>query len=317
MAGGDAMKDLRDDIVDYLDLRRSLGFKLKKDERLLLDFAAFMERRGAARITSKLALAWAQQPVSTDSNYLAGRLRAVRSFARYRIVTDPRTEIPPTDLLPRQRSTFQPHIFRQEEIARLLAASLQRRRGAKPISRWSRYAIFGLLSVTGMRVSEALNLDLGDVDLDHGVLTIRNSKFGKSRLVPVHATTCATLKLYLEQRNAFLAGRIARPFFISPLGRRITHSTLSLSFRRLSRKLGLRGMSDATGPRLHDMRHTMAVEVLRQCYCAGADPERRLPALSTYLGHTHLNYTYWYLHQNPSLMKQAVTRLEHYWEASV
>ena len=168
-----------------------------------------------------------------------------------------------------------------------------------------------------MRVGEALNLDLEDVDLDHGVLTIRNSKFGKSRLVPVHATTCAVLKLYLEQRNAFLAGRIVRPFFISPLGRRITHSTLSLSFRRLSRKLGLRGISDATGPRLHDMRHTMAVEVLRQCYGAGADPERRLPALSTHLGHTHLNYTYWYLHQNPSLMKQAVMRLEHYWEASV
>jgi integrase/recombinase XerD len=167
-----------------------------------------------------------------------------------------------------------------------------------------------------MRVSEALNLDLEDVDLDYGVLIIRNSKFGKSRLVPVHATTCTILKLYLEQRNAFLAGRIARPFFISPLGRRITHSTLSLSFRRLSRKLGLRSVSDATGPRLHDMRHTMAVEVLWQCYGAGADPERRLPALSTYLGHSHLNYTYRYLHQNPPLMKQAVTRLERYWETS-
>jgi integrase len=129
-------------------------------------------------------------------------------------VADPRTEIPPTDLLPRQRSSFQPRIFNQEEIARLLAASLQRRRGAKPISRWSRYAIFGLLSVTGMRVGEALSLDLKDVDLDHGVLTIRNAKFGKSRLVPVHATTCAALKLYLEQREAFLAGRDATPFFV-------------------------------------------------------------------------------------------------------
>jgi integrase len=217
MAGSDAMKDLRAGIVDYLDLRRSLGFKLKTDERLLLDFAAFMERCGATRITSKLALAWAQRPETTDPNYLAGRLRAIRSFARYRILMDARTEIPPTDLLPRQRSAFQPHIFHQEEIARLLAASLQRRRGAKPISRWSRYAIFGLLSVTGMRVGEALNLDLEDVDLDHGVLTIRNAKFGKSRLVPVHATTCAALKLYLEQRNAFMAGRSATPFFISPL----------------------------------------------------------------------------------------------------
>src|SRR5713101_3132327 len=231
MAGSDAMNNLRDGIIDYLQLRRSLGFKLKKDERLLLDFAEFMKRRGACWITSKLALAWAQQPESTDPNYLAGRLRAIRSFARYRVLTDARTEIPPTDLLPRRRSAFQPHIFHQEEIARLLAASLQRRRGAKPISRWSRYAIFGLLSVTGMRIGEALNLDLENVDLDNGVLTIRNAKFGKSRLVPLHATTCAVLKRYLEQRDAFLAGRIVRPFFISPLGRRITHSTLGLSFR--------------------------------------------------------------------------------------
>lgn len=310
------MNDLRAAIADYLELRRSLGFKLRSDERVLLDFAAFMERRHATRITSKLALAWAQQPESTDANYLAGRLGAVRSFARYRILTDPRTEIPPTDLLPRQRSAFQPYLFSREEIARLLAASLRRRRSATPISRWSRYTIFGLLSVTGMRVGEVLNLDVEDVDLDNGVLTVRKAKFGKSRLIPLHPTTCAVLKWYREQRDAFLAGRTVAPFFISPLARRITHSCLDDSFIRLSRNLGLRGRSDVTGPRMHDLRHSMAVEVLRRCYSEGADPDRRLPALSTYLGHTHLNYTYWYLHQNPSLMQQAVTRLEHYWETS-
>jgi integrase/recombinase XerD len=309
------MNSLRAGVSEYLELRRSLGFRLKKDERLLLDFADFMDRRHAARITVKLAVEWAQQPESTDQNYLAGRLRAVRSFTRYRILTDPRTEIPPTDVLPRQRSTFQPHIFSEDEIMRLLAASLQRRRGAKAISRWSRYTIFGLLSVTGMRVSEVLNLDLEDVDLDCGVLTIRNSKFGKSRLVPVHPTTCDVLRIYREHRDEFLAGRAARPFFVSPLGCRVTHSVLGLSFRRLTRKLGMRGASDTTGPRLHDLRHAMAVEVLRRCYRAGADPERRLPALSTYLGHTHLNYTYWYLHQNPSLMTEAMARLQHRWEA--
>ena len=308
------MNSLHAGVSEYLDLRRSLGFGLKKDEGLLLNFAEFMERRHAAHITAKLAVKWAQQPESTDANYLAGRLRAVRSFARYRIVSDPRTEIPAADLLPRQRSAFRPHIFSEEEIARLLAACLQRRRGATTISRWSRYTIFGLLSVTGMRVSEVLNLDLEDVDLDCGVITIRNSKFGKSRLVPVHPTTCDILKVYRERRDEFLAGRVVKPFFISPLGCRITHSVLDRSFLRLSRKLGMRGLSDTTGPRLHDLRHTMAVEVLRRCYRAGADPERRLPALSTYLGHTHLNYTYWYLHQNPSLMTEAMARLQHRWE---
>src|SRR5260370_32762412 len=145
MAGSDAMKDLRDGIVDYLDLRRSLGFKLKTDERLLLDFAAFMEQCGATRITSKLALAWARRPETTDPNYLAGRLRAIRSFARYRLLTDPRTEIPPTDLLPRQRSAFQPHIFHKKEVARLLAASLQRRRRAKPTPPRSRRSVLARL----------------------------------------------------------------------------------------------------------------------------------------------------------------------------
>ncbi len=246
---------------------------------------------------------------------LAGRLRAVRSFARYRILTDPRTEIPATDLLPRQRSTFRPHIFSEEEITRLVAACLQRRRGAKPISRWSRYTIFGLLSVTGMRVGEVLNLDLEDVDLDQGIITVRNAKFGKSRLVPVHPTTRDALSLYRERRDEFLAGKSVKPFFISPISRRITHTVLDRSFLRLTRKLGMRGTLGTTGPRLHDLRHTMAVEVLRRCYRAGADPERRLPALSTYLGHTHLNYTYWYLHQNPSLMTEAVARLQHRWEA--
>lgn len=310
------MNSLRTDISGYLELRRALGFKLKQDGQLLADFATFMEQRHAAHITAKLAVQWAQQPASTDANYHAGRLRAVRSFARYRILTDPRTEIPAADLLPRQPSTFRPYIFSDEDIKRVLAACLRRRRSAKPISRWTRYAIFGLLSVTGMRVGEALNLDLEDVDLDNGVLTIRNAKFGKDRLVPVHSTTCEALKIYRQQRDEFLAGKVVKSFFISPLGCRVTHSVLDRSFLRMFRKLGLRGVTDAKGPRLHDLRHTMAVEVLRRCYREGADPERRLPALSTYLGHTNLVYTYWYLHQNPSLMKEAVARLENRWEAA-
>ncbi|KUM28238.1 hypothetical protein AU467_34920 [Mesorhizobium loti] len=276
-----------------------------------------MERRHAAYITAKLAAKWAQQPASTDPNYHAGRLRAVRSFARYRILTDPRTEVPPTDLLPRQRITFQPHIFSKEEMECILAGSWRQWAGATWFYCLGRYTIYGLLSVTGMRVGEVLKLDVEDVDLDLGVITIRNTKFGKSRLVPVHETTRIALQRYQEERDAFLAGRIVKAFFISAHGRRIVHTALDRAFRRLTKRIGMRGASDPTGPRLHDLRHTMAVDVLRQCYCAGADPERRLPALSTYLGHSHLNYTYWYLHQNPSLMQQAMMRLEHYWETSV
>jgi integrase/recombinase XerD len=308
------MTALRDSVTAYLQLRRSLGFRLKKDERLLGDFANFMEMRAEPHITAKLAVQWAKQPASIDMNYLAGRLRAVRSFARHHILSDPLTEIPAADLLPRRRIAFQPHIFSREEIEHILADSLKRRKGLKPITRLGRYTIYGLLSVTGMRVSEAINLNVDDVDLDQGVITIRNTKFGKSRLVPVHATTCAALRHYREQRDAFLAGRDIDYFFISQLGHRICHGGLDRSFRRLMRRLGMRDASAPKGPRLHDLRHSMAVEVLRQCYQSGADPERRLPALSTYLGHTHLNYTYWYLHQNPGLMTEAVGRLQHRWE---
>jgi integrase len=307
------MKSLRACVRDYLAMRRALGFKLKTDEQFLMGFTTIMERRRAAHITVKLALDWAQDTGSTDPNYAAGRLRAVRSFARYRSAVDPKTEIPMPDLLPRQRRQFRPHIYTEDEVRRLLVASLQRRRGATSISRWTRFTLFGLLRVTGMRVGEVLNLDLKDVDLDQGVLTIRNAKFGKSRLVPLHSSTCAALANYLKQRSEFLGGRSVAPFFVSPLGTRVRHNVLALSFIRLSRKLGLRGPADGHGPRIHDFRHSMAVEVLHRCYRSGAEPERRLPALSTYLGHTSLSHTYLYLHQHPSLMKQAASRLEQFW----
>lgn len=309
------MTSLREGAADYLELRRSLGFRLKNDERLLADFTAFMERRHATHVTAKLAVQWARQPASGDQNYRAGRLRAVRSFARYRILSDPRTEIPATDLLPRRKITSQPYIFSESEIGRILAESLQPHGGTTPFTCLGRHTIYGLISVTGMRVGEVLNLDLGDVDLDRGIITIRNAKFGKSRLAPVHETTRVALRRYREERDAFLGDRIVDAFFVSTHSDRIVHTTLDLAFRRLTTRLGLRGVSDARGPRLHDLRHTMAVEVLRRCYSTGADPERQLPALSTYLGHTHLTYTYWYLHQNPELMAEAVARLRHRWEA--
>lgn len=309
------MSNLRAGVADYLELRRSLGFKLRTDGRLLENFVDFMEQRHATNITVKLAVLWARQPTSSTANTHTKRLRVVRSFARYRILSDPRTEIPGTDMLPCQRSSFQPYIFSDEEIRRILAGSLRQWGGATRFYCLGRYTIYGLISVTGMRVGEVLNLDLEDVDLDQGVITIRNAKFGKSRLVPVHETTRVALQRYRNERDAFLAGRDVKPFFISSAGRRITHAALDRAFLRLTKRLGLRGVSDATGPRLHDLRHSMAVEVLRRCYRTGGDPECRLPALSTYLGHTNLSHTYWYLHQNPTLMTEAMARLQHRWEA--
>ena len=267
-------------------------------------------------ITAKLAVKWAQQPASTDANYLAGRLRAVRSFARYRILSDPRTEIPPRTCCRGRRAPSGPISSAKRRSGASWRQACDNGGGANADLRArSRYTIFGLLSVTGMRSVKPSNLDLEDVDLDQGVLTIRNTKFGKSRLVPVHATTLRRPETLPGARNAFLAGRVAEALLhIAARPPDYSHRSGSCvpevdPEARAAWRLG------PHGPRLHDLRHTMAVEVLRRCYSAGADPERRLPALSTYLGHTHLNYTYWYLHQNPALMTEAMARLQHRWEA--
>lgn len=309
------MKSLRASVRDYIAMRRALGFKLVNYDHWLLDFVTFLRRRRATYITVKAALEWVAQTRSADQNYRADRLTVVRGFARYRTAIDPRTQIPLPDLLPRDKERLHPHHYTEEEIRRLLLMILQPRRGATSIARWSRYAILGLLSVTGLRISEALNLNVEDVDLEQGVLRICNSKFGKDRLVPIHPSTQVALGDYLRRRNEYFAGRSIEPFFVSRYGTRMTHSNIHRTFMIISRKLGLRGVSARHGPRLHDFRHRMALETLLRCYRSGADPERRLPALSTYLGHTRLGHTYWYLHQHPELMKQAVHRLETHWRS--
>jgi integrase len=215
--------------------------------------------------------------------------------------------------MPRTRGRNRFYLYSDAEIQRLLAETLKHRVGATSISRWVRYTLYGLLSVTGLRIGEALRLDVNDVDMERGILHIRDSKFRKSRLVPIHSSTTKALKNYLRRRDKYFNGRGIEPLFVSRHGTRLSHNDAWKSLVRLSRKIGLRGPTDRRGPRLHDFRHRAATQVLLQCYRSGADPERRLPALSTYLGHSDLRHTYWYLHQHPALMKGAVRRLEHGW----
>jgi integrase len=168
--------------------------------------------------------------------------------------------------------------------------------------------------VTGLRISEALNLQSKDVDLAEGILTIRCGKFGKSRLVPIHASTQTVLSDYAACRDHFLAGRPAICFFVSKRGTRLDGGEVRRTFYDLSRQTGLRSASASHGPRLHDFRHRFAVQTLVQWYRSGQDVERRLPILSTYLGHVHVADTYWYLSACPELMGLAVKRLEEHWE---
>ena len=311
------MNTLREAVHEYLDMRRALGFKLREAGRGLTDFVTFLERRNTRYITQALALAWAQQPSKAQPAHWARRLCFVREFARYRSATDPRTQIPPQGLLPFQPKRARPYLYSDEEIRSLMQNALKMpyRFERGKLRPWVYYCLFGLLSVSGLRLGEARNLELQDVDLKAAVLTIRGSKFGKTRLVPLHASTCTVLANYIAKRQRHWARRVVSSYlFVSSLGNRLDGGDIHRTFYTLSRQIGLRGASDSRGPRLHDMRHRFATNTLVRWYRSGQDPERRLPLLSAYLGHVHVADTQWYLEGSPELMREAMKRLEQRWE---
>jgi integrase len=308
------MNTLRQAAQEYLTMRRSLGYKLQEAGKRLLDFVTFMEQRRASYITQSLALAWAKQPSNAQPCEWARRLSWVRSFARHRSATDPRTQIPAAGLLPYRPKRAQPYMYSDKQIKELLRAALKlpAKNGLQPRTY---HCLFGLLSVTGLRVSEAQNLELQDVDLRSGVLTIRGAKFGKSRLVPLHASTRRVLADYMARREQAWANRpVSSYLFVSGWGNRLDGGDIRRTFYALSRQIGLRGPSDSRGPRLHDMRHGFASKTLLRWYRAGENAERRLPILSAYLGHVHWSDTFWYLSALPELMHEARSRLEQRWE---
>ena len=311
------MNTLCEALQDYLSMRRGLGFQLQEAGKRLPDFIRFLETRKARYITCELAIDWAQQSQTVQPAEWARRLSFVRGFASYRSATDPRTEIPPQGLLPFRAKRARPYLYSDDEIRSLLRAAIDmpHRFERGKLRPCTFYCLFGLLSVTGLRIGEARNLELQDVDLKAAVLTIRGSKFGKTRLVPLHASTCTVLADYIARRGRHWAGRTVSSYlFVSSWGNRLDGGEIHRTFYALSRKIGLRGAADSHGPRLHDMRHRFATNTLVRWYRSGQDPERKLPLLSTYLGHVHVGDTQWYLEGSPELMNQAMQRLEQRWK---
>ena len=302
------MSAIRQAVGQYLALRRALGFKLHLEGCWLEQFAAFLQRRRASHITAELALEWATMAKAQPA-HLTHRLSVVRGFAAFRAASDPRTEVPALGLLPHRYHRKPPYIYTDNEIAKLLlaAARLPSRTGLRPRT----YAtLLGLLVVTGMRIGEVVALDREDVDISGAVLTVRRGKFGKSRLVPVHATTRRALQRYADWRDRIQPKTRSASFLVGESGRRLVVNTIEQTFVRLSHQIGLRNPDDRTGPRLHDIRHRFAVNTMLRWYRAGVDVERHLPRLSTYLGHCHFTDTYWYLSAVPELMRLVVARLE-------
>ena len=305
------MTALADGLEEYLAIRQGLGVHLRVTAGLLHRFVTFVDRAGSDVITSDLALRWAMESDDVQPATWAWRLGMVRRFAVWRRTTDPRTEVPPPGLLPHRYRRTRPYLYTDAEVRSILTAAraLPSARGLRGLT----YAtLFGLLAVSGLRLSEALNLDGPDVELDTGLLTIRRTKFGKSRIVPVHTSTTDALARYADARDRLRSRRHTPAFFVSERGTRLTDGNTRHTFALVSRRVGLRAPTlrrHGRGPRLHDMRHRFAASTLVAWYRAGRDVERDLPKLATYLGHVHVNDTYWYLEAVPELLELAAARL--------
>jgi integrase len=301
------------DLVDeYLNYRRRLGFLLRIEGRMLLAFARYVDCSGhRGPLTTELAVRWARLSPDAAPQYQARRLQVVRGFARYRAIFDPATEIPPEGLLgPAQRRTT-PHIYSEAELSALLTAA---RRLASPTGLRPRtYAtLIGLLSCTGLRISEALKLARADVDWDHATLTIHETKFHKSRLVPLHSTTVQALEVYVQFRDRCHPVPQTDAFFVSERGTPLPHARVQITFRGLRTHLPGPPRPEGRAPRIYDIRHTFACRRLLRWYADGVDLDHAVPTLSTYLGHAQVSDTYWYLTGIPELLNLAAARFEQF-----
>ena len=292
---------------EYLRLRRSLGHDLAEAHRLLPRFIAYLDAVGSPTLTIETALGWAQQPdVDPMSNVWPNRMMIARGFARHMAAIDDRTQIPPLGLLPSRQRWRPPFIYTTADISALMNEARSIR---IPLLAAMHETVIGLLAATGLRVGEAVRLDRTDIDWAQGVLSIRESKFGKSRLVPVQPSTLSALRRYAKLRDR-TPHNIATPgFFVSTRGTRLSYPVFQDVFRRLCTTTGI-GAQSMTRPRVHDLRHTFAVRTLLDWYRSGENVELRLPALSTYLGHRDPRSTYWYLSAAPELLALAAGRLE-------
>jgi integrase/recombinase XerD len=302
------MSPLEQALADYLRIRRVLGFKLDRAERLLGQFVAYLHDHNVEVATIDHALAWAMLPADASPRWWAHRLSMVRRFAVHLHTLDPRVEVPPPGLLRRGPRRQAPYLYSEADITALVhaAGTLPR-----PLGTATYQTLIGLLAVTGMRVGEAIRLDRDDLDADHdGLLRVRDSKFGKSRLVPLHPTTVAALRDYLHVRDRMLPTPTSAALLISTAGTRLGYNNVWRTVHRLIQQAGLTARSASCRPRIHDLRHSFAVATMLNWYAGGADVPALLPRLSTYLGHADPKHTYWYLQAAPELLALAAHRLD-------
>lgn len=306
------MSTLFEELQGYLTVRRSLGYDLGTSERVLRQFVGFAGQEGSEHISVDLFLRWQRKFGRANQQTWSRRLSMVRLFGQWLHGIDERHEIPPKDLIPGHYRRSQPYIYSHKEIRCIVeaAAELPSTNGIRALTFST---LFGLIAVTGLRVSEARALDVTDVDLGTGVLTVRCGKGGKARLLPLSESTMAQLAAYARKRDRLL-DRTLQPFFVSDRGKRLDDCSIRYNFARVCQTIGLRSAEKfhrhGHGPRIHDLRHTFAVRTLVEWYNAGNDPSREMIKLTTYLGHADPRHTYWYIQAVPELLELASRRAE-------
>ena len=301
------MSALAEAAADYLRLRNRLGHDLAEYHRLLPRFVAFLDDAGVETVTVAAVLAWVNAPDVDPSGTVAShRMTIARGFARHMAGLDANTEIPPFGLVSSRRRRHEPYIFSPNDIDTLIngAQGLRTRFAAA-----THQTLIGLLAATGMRIGEAIRLDRGDLAEADATLMIRESKFGKSRMVPLQPSMLTALQHYGRLRDDVRRQPATVSFFVSTRGNRMVYPTIHAVFRNLCDSAGI-GADAPSPPRIHDLRHTFAVRTLLGWYRAGEDVDARLPVLSTYLGHRDPRWTYWYLSAAPELLSLAASRLE-------
>lgn len=307
------MSQLRQALDEYVSTSRALGMQQKWASLALPAFIDFMDREGAEFITTDRAVRWATTPVGVQPATWARRLSVVRRFAVWLAVSDQRTEIPPLGLVRSRNRRPPPHIYSDGEIRDLLTAAGHLRSPSGLRAR-TYQTLIGLLASSGLRPGEALALDEGDVDLCQGILSVRLTKFGKSRFVPVAPSTCAALREYARERDELCPKRPSPAFLVTESGKRIPGGMARRTFAGLGRSVGLRPQGErrwvGKGPRLQDLRHTFATRRLVEWYQAGLEVDRLMPGLSTYLGHSEVAHTYWYIQAVPELLQLATERMQ-------
>jgi len=299
---------LRQHAEQYLAMRRALGYKMVDTEHLLMKFIDHLECSGAVTINTEAAVAWATAVTRGTPRWQRRRLSVVRGFARHLHAFDPSCQVPPAGLLRCYQDRPLPHLYSDAEIAALMRAADTMSR--QPLRAATYRTLIGLLAVTGIRVGEAARLNRDEVDLDTGMLSVIDSKYGKSRQVLLHDSTVTALRDYCVLRDKTTGAGHEAAFFVSTRGRLLVNS-IDYTFAGIVDAAGIYTAPGERHPKVHDLRHSFAVRTLLEWYRDGTDVQSQLPQLSTWMGHISPASTYWYLQAAPELLALAAQRLEH------